>query len=148
MTIPTKIELPILQTLIAQALYVNTDSQRSFSRNIKNYYNQQCIVTGYSIKEAPEQSENLVTHHLYSVQNYPFLQFEHLTYGGVPIYIKIHNAFHKRFGNNTTPDCFIRFLEILKMEKTEFNIPDEQLKETIDWIASLKAAIQSKHNFV
>lgn len=103
-------------------------SVRSWSRDIKATYKNQCIISGVSQKEKP-----LVAHHLFSKKDYPLLSFS--LFNGVPIQSSIDVDFHRKYGIHTTPSNFIDFVAFHKFENTD--ISEDSRIIICNWVVHL-----------
>lgn len=109
-------------------------SPRSWSRDIKNLYNNTCVLSGLNSNEA-----SIVTHHLYSKKDNPNFQFNLLN--GLPIIKELHMAYHKKFGMKTTAKSFINYIELLENTDSSFDPynlkPASGVKRLKDWVLFL-----------
>ena len=109
-------------------------STRSFSRDIKNIYKNSCFITGESINNT-----TLVAHHLYSRSEYPSLEFRMLN--AIPLKTSLHKTFHKLYGNATTPESFIHFLNY--SNDVHFQLTEKKKQNLIKWIEFLDLNIKN-----
>ena len=100
--------LPHPLTLASLEDIFKPTSTRSWSRDVKNQYNQTCLVTG--LKSSQVQ---IVAHHLYSRKKYPTLSAS--LYNGIVLENEVHKELHRKYGLSVTPTQFINFLKFYKI---------------------------------
>lgn len=134
-----KLILPNQRTLLERNRGFAPCSRRSWSRDIKNIYNNKCVI---SLIEKP--FIRVVSHHLYCTKHYP--QYELNLMNGIPLSDTMHKKFHQDFGQKTTPLQFRQFLILLKNDKENSLATTDHFENLIQWIEFLDEAMLKGDN--
>lgn len=112
-------------------------SRRSWGRDIKKLYKNQCVITGQVLPH-----DHLDSHHLDSVTLAP--EKELCLLNGIPMSREQHKQFHHFYGKNPSIDQFIHYINLLK-KTSDFN-RRSYLNSVLYHLNNLQKEIQSKNS--
>jgi hypothetical protein len=104
-------------------------SKRSWSRDLKNFYYRRCFISGKV--ECP--TLKLDTHHIFGAQKDSKMTYS--LFNGVVLDKNLHIEFHRLYGNETTPNHFLLFIEYLSNQDRLSSSIDKTI--LITWIKLL-----------
>jgi hypothetical protein len=113
-----------------------TRSKRSYSRDCKNIYSRQCLISGLS-----EPDVKLAAHHLFNCRDFPLLEL--CVFNSVCISTDFHKEFHKLYGIYCTPTQFLMYIDLCRRTKPELNV--QNLNKLSAWVTFLDREIRARH---
>lgn len=118
------------EDLIRLAIFKPRLDSKSWTGNVKTFYNNRCLITGISGEQTV-----LEAHHLFNRKDFPKLASNLMN----SVYIRRinHLEFHKSYGNRVTPGNFVHYLNNLR-KKEEYLQYKQNIVNLIAWVSKIE----------